>query len=112
MTETRQEKIHKYIHNLTEQLINDNKLLELNGADALNCSLDLKLDRANVSKDMNNLWKAGDLIKIQGKPVYYLDYHSLTEHFPNNFFPSIINKGESLELYLNNKNSTADELSF
>ena len=110
MTETRQEKIHKYIHNLTEQLINDNKLLELNGADALNCSLDLKLDRANVSKDMNNLWKAGDLIKIQGKPVYYLDYHSLTEHFPNNFFPSIINKGESLELYLNNKNSTAEKI--
>ena len=66
----RQNKIQNYIHELTEKIISENSFEEIYGADALNCSLDLHLDRANVSKEMNTLWKNGDLIKIHGKPVY------------------------------------------
>ncbi len=97
---TRQEKIMEYVHTLSEQLIASNQLNDNNGADALNTSLDLQLDRANVSKDLNALWKAGKLIKMHGKPVFYLDYHSLTKHYPNSFFPSIINNGDKISNYL------------
>ena len=97
---TRQEKIMEYVHILSEQLIASNQLNDNNGADALNTSLDLQLDRANVSKDLNALWKAGKLIKMHGKPVFYLDYHSLTKHYPNSFFPSLINNGDKISNYL------------
>lgn len=97
---SRQSKIQNYIHELTEKIIFENLFEEICGADASNCSLDLHLDRANVSKEMNTLWKNGDLIKIHGRPVYYLDYQSLITHYPDSFFPSIINKSESITNYL------------
>lgn len=52
---SRQNKIQNYIHELTEKIISENLFEEICGADASNCSLDLHLDRANVSKEMNTL---------------------------------------------------------
>ena len=43
------------------------------GIDAYTLSIDLKLDRANVSRTLNRLWRDGFLIKFQGKPTLFLD---------------------------------------
>lgn len=95
----RNSRVYQYIQQTTEQLILSNKLNE-GGAEALGCAIDLKLDRANVSKEMNALWKDGKIIKMQGKPVFYLDYEMIRKHYPDSFIPSIISKNEKLESYL------------
>ena len=106
MKTSRIEKIAEYAKSQTKKIISLNQQDET-GIDALNCSLDLKLDRANVSKDLNTLWKEGRLIKIQGKPVYFLDYKTLIDYYPNSFFPSVISKNESLSNYFNHsRNNT------
>ena len=94
------DKIKEYVKTKTEELIEKDILSKCGGIDALNCALDLKLDRANVSKDLNLLWKNGDLIKIQGKPVYYLHYQTLIFNYPDNFFPSFISANDSIENYI------------
>ena len=102
MNSQRLDKIKKYLKVKTAELIETDQLNQ-NGVDALNCSLDLQLDRANVSRDLNTLWKNGDAIKIQGKPVYYLDYAMLTQHYPDCFFPSVVGKDENFNNYLSQK---------
>ena len=108
MKTNRIEKIAAYAKEKTKSIISLNRQNET-GIDALNCSLDLGLDRANVSKDLNTLWKDGKLIKIQGKPVYFLDYETLIDTYPNSFFPSVISKNESLSNYFNTEYSTENK---
>lgn len=98
----RTQKIYEYVKTHTQILIQSNTL-DNTGIDALGCSIDLNLDRANVSKELNMLWKAGKLIKIQGRPVFYLDYITLSNEYPNCFIPSVISKNECLSNYLKEK---------
>lgn len=103
MKASRIEKIKNYVKTKTFEIISSGNL-ENYGIDAINCALDLHFDRANVSKDLNILWKSGALIKAQGKPVYYFDYETLINAFPNCFFPSILRKNEKISNYIiNNK---------
>ena len=96
---TRIERISSYLKEQTDAILQDG-LNNEPGIDALLCALDLHLDRANVSKDLNRLWKEGRAVKVQGKPVYYLDYTVLSRHFPNQYIPSIISKNENLTDFL------------
>lgn len=109
MAKTRIERIEQYLKEQTRLLIQNGQVEQV-GIDALNCALDLNLDRANVSKDLNKLWKEGKVIKIQGKPVYYLDYNVLNQYFPDHFFPSVISKNEKFYNYLNKTNTSEASL--
>ena len=71
-TMNRIDKIHEEVKKNTLKLINEYKVDD-NGISALEVSLDLKLDRANVSKDLNTLWKNDVIIKVQNHPVLFLD---------------------------------------
>lgn len=102
---TRLEKISIYLKDHTDKILKDG-LTDDPGIDALLCALDLHLDRANVSKDLNRLWKEGKAVKVQGKPVYYLDYFVLSKYFPNQYIPSIISKNENLTDFLSIKSHT------
>lgn len=102
MNLSRREQVYLYIQNKTQQLIAAKKI-DHSGVDALSCAIDLKLDRANVSKELNELWRDGKIIKIQGRPVYYLSYQTLSDHFPNCYIPSIICKNDCLSNYLKEK---------
>lgn len=62
----------------------------------------LHMDRANVSRELNDLHKAGVLIKMQGKPTLYAYKAHLLKKFPGAFFPSTIPKGVSLSEYTDN----------
>ena len=100
MKNSRRDKILAYAKEETKKIISQN-LINETGGDALSASLDLGFDRANVSKDLNSLWKEGKLVKIQGKPVYFLDFETLTDYYPNLFFPTVISKDEKLSNYFN-----------
>lgn len=99
---SRIERIHQYVIDLTVSLINENNL-DNNGADALVISLDLKLDRSNVSRELNKLWKEGKLIKIQGRPILFLDYATLKNEFSFNYIPLSITSENNISYYLNNE---------
>ena len=62
---SRKDKIYDYVKLHTKEMI-DTHSLENSGSDALSIALDLKLDRTNVSRELNTLWKEGRLIKLQG----------------------------------------------
>ncbi|MDR1771978.1 MAG: sigma 54-interacting transcriptional regulator [Hungatella sp.] len=66
------------------------------GADAYTLAIDLKMDRANVSRALNKLWRDGLLIKFQGKPTLFLDRKLVSEYHPGFFIPQTVAKGEVL----------------
>lgn len=101
MTLTRKERVLQAVRQNTLQLISENKL-ENSGVDATSLSGLLQLDRANVSKELNRLWHEGRLVKIQGKPILFLDYNELTSAFPDRFIPLTISNSDSLRNYTGN----------
>ncbi len=59
----------------------------------------LSMDRANVARELNALYREGKLIKLQGKPTLYLCRATLARRYPSSFFPSTIPKGSTLQSY-------------
>jgi len=60
----------------------------------------LHMDRANVARELNNLYRNGQLIKLQGKPTLYLCRSVLSAEYPNVFFPSTLPKGTTIQEHL------------
>ena len=60
----------------------------------------LMMDRANVARELNLLYQDGQLIKIQGKPTYYISRFHLEQHYPSVFFPSTLPKGSEIQSFL------------
>ncbi len=60
----------------------------------------LHMDRANVARELNNLYRNGQLIKIQGKPTLYICRSVLSRKYPKVFFPSTLPKGGRLLDYI------------
>lgn len=71
------------------------------GSDALSLSLDYGMDRANVSRMLNQLWRKGELIKIQGRPTYFLDVAIVKERYRNGSLLQSYTSVESLLQLLN-----------
>lgn len=101
---SRREKIQEYIRSHSEEIIVSGNIDD-NGIDAEGISLDLKIDRANVSRELNQLWKSGYLIKIAGRPVFYLDSETVANAFPDAYVPSFIPKENCLSDYINSVNT-------
>lgn len=59
----------------------------------------LGMDRSNVARELNSLYRDGRVIKLQGKPTLYICRSTLAKKYPGAFFPSTIPKGSSLEEY-------------
>lgn len=55
----------------------------------------LKMDRANVARELNKLYRDGQLIKLQGKPTLYICRATLSRQYPGIFFPSTLPKGSN-----------------
>ena len=91
--------IEEYIRINTRSLIQNNNL-EQNQMNALVISQDLKLDRANISKDLNTLWRNGKILKVEGRPVVFYDISVLLNVYGISHLPQTIYKGESILDYL------------
>jgi len=99
MALTRKERVLQIVKQNTIRIIRENKLDD-SGIDATSIAEILKLDRANVSKELNILWHEGKLIKIQGRPILFLDHNELTNAYPDSFIPLTIPCNESLTNYI------------
>lgn len=96
-------------------VVQENTQQALNAADEGNLGIHagtiaqmLGLDRANVARELNTLYKNGQLIKLQGKPTLYICRSVLGQRYPNVFFPSTMPKGSSLESYLTTQPATQE----
>lgn len=95
----RNQKVLERVHNLTLSFLSSGSL-DFQGIDAASLAIDLKLDRSNVSRILNELWKDKLLIKVLGRPTLFLDLAALKEYYPNQIIPSVIARGEKLSDFL------------
>lgn len=79
------------------------------GRDALNISLDLQMDRSNVSRLLNQLHHEGRLIKTQGRPTLFFARTPLENEHPDVHIPSVIPKGKSIQSYLKEEQELKNE---
>lgn len=80
------------------------------GIDAFTLAIDLKMDRANVSRVLNDLWREGLLIKFQGKPTLFLDRKLVSEYHPGFFIPQTVAKGEVLSHLIQTMEEAPDQV--
>ena len=66
------DKIHQYIQekSAAEQAANEGGAL---GVEAAEIAADLQILRSNVSRELNNLYRQGKIVKFSGRPVRYFD---------------------------------------
>lgn len=79
------------------------------GLDAFSISMDLKLDRSNVSRYLNALHREGRLIKVSGRPTLYYARRVIETAYPDSFFPSTLPIGSTIQDYFVSDISTAVE---
>lgn len=96
---SRKAKILTLVHETTQELL-DSGSEQITGIHAGMIAEKLQMDRANVARELNNLYRSGQLIKIQGKPTLYLCRSALSRRYPTVFFPSTLTKDEHLTDYI------------
>ena len=67
------------------------------GRDALNISLDLQMDRSNVSRLLNQLHHEGRLIKTQGRPTLFFAKTPLENEPPDVHIPVAFQRGRAVK---------------
>ncbi len=86
----REEDLYNKTIELTRIFLKDLNFENLS-TDALNLSLDLAIDRSNVSRILNKLHRENYLIKVQGRPTLFLARNVIVEQSSNKYISSIIN---------------------
>lgn len=105
MDKKKEEVYQHLIHHTAKQLQQHGSL----GRDALNISLDLQMDRSNVSRLLNQLHHEGRLIKTQGRPTLFFARTPLENEHPDVHIPSVIPKGKSIQSYLKEEHEQKSE---
>ena len=95
----RQARVLAAVQENTQTVLNSSSN-ELPGIHAGTIAEALHMDRANVARELNNLYRNGQLIKIQGKPTLYICRSILSKEYPKVFFPSTLPKGGQLLDYV------------
>ena len=106
---SRKLEIYQAVKKRTDHTLHQGNFQQL-GVDALTLSEALHMDRANVSRILNQLFTDGILIKIQGRPTMYITKDSL-ERFATNIehIPSVISKGQNIRQLLFQHSTRSDQ---
>ena len=76
----RKEKVYLQLEKLTQEIEKDNILKKMQiGFDATSIGEYLNINRANTSKELNELTNENKVFKIKGKPVYYIHKANMEE---------------------------------
>lgn len=95
----KKEEIYQLIHLDTKNKINHSNLDHL-GMGALEISTQLKMNRSNISRILNQLYNEGKLIKTSSRPVLFIDRSSINDAFQSIAIPSIIPKNKTINDYI------------
>lgn len=104
----KKETVYQYIRKDTITKLKTNNYDHL-GIDALTVSLELNMDRANISRLLNLLYNEGRTIKTSSRPVLFMDRASLEVRAKNGYIPSIIPKEKNAKDYFIDAADTAEE---
>ena len=97
-TKSRRERISDLLYEHTRKCIENQ---EINcGMQTTGIAEKLGLNRANVSRELNTLYRDGSVIKILGKPTLYLHRAAIMNLYPDSFFPMTIPKDKSIYDYI------------
>lgn len=96
---THTDKIIEFVKNETSSDIRQN-LYTFEKCNALIISMELYLDRSNVSRILNELHRSGIFIKKSGRPTTYMSREVLSSAFPFASFPDTLPKHAKIEDYL------------
>ena len=66
-------------------------------SDAQNIATELRLDRANVSRQLNRLWRDGSCLKVDGRPTFFVSLPVIADHYPGISFETTY---DSMETFL------------
>ena len=100
----RRDSIIRVIENYTQQQIL-NGSMDFSDCNAHNISVDLKIDRTNISRLLNQLHNEGKFIKISGRPTLYISMKVVANNFPYVSLPKIIDKGDDINNYIRQSSS-------
>lgn len=95
----KKQEVYDLIFHHTYKNMNNGTISNL-GMDALNISLDLQMDRSNISRLLNQLHKEGMLIKTQGRPTLFFARSPLEHNDKESYIPNIIPKGKDIMDYI------------
>lgn len=96
MAKTRRDLILSLVREYTSESIAD-KSFRFDKCNANDIALDLKLDRSNVSRILNQLFQELLLIKVEGRPTLYLSKDVIVSEYHLSSIPQIIPNKENLK---------------
>lgn len=96
----RKDIIFSYLKEYTQNTFLQHGDISNPGIDARSIAQALSLDRANVSRDLNELYREGMVIKLLGKPTRYLDHQLIIRYYPNTYIPNTIPSNQTLKEYI------------
>lgn len=96
---TNKEKILSYLKEETLQSINHHNFT-FEKCNALILSMELYIDRTNVSRILNDLHKEGKLIKKAGRPTTFISREIIRNSFPFVSIPDTLNKNETISDFI------------
>lgn len=105
---TRNEKVYDMLKKMSEDTTSEDLKSETCGFDATEIGKRLNISRNNVSKELNILVSEKKVIKIIGKPVYYID-RSRVEEILERKIDKNITETKSMRLLLKPDNSEYEE---
>ncbi|WP_252250123.1 sigma-54-dependent transcriptional regulator [Clostridium sp. ZBS13] len=109
---SRKERVYKKLKDLTQTINFSETLEEKIGFEASYIAKELNISRNNVSKELNCLVNEEMAVKIQGKPVLYLDKIYLQLKFGITIKESVITEYSSLSKMLKNEISLKKDEEF
>ena len=99
MAKTRRDLIMNLVREYTSESLAD-KSFSFERCNAFDIALDLKLDRSNVSRILNQLFNDLQLIKVEGRPTLYLSKDVIvSEYHFNNIHTFFIKTGITCIIY-------------
>lgn len=96
---SRQDRIFSIVQEHTQSMLPTLDILQI-GIHAGAISEQLHMDRANIARELNELYRSGQLIKVQGKPTLYICRSILSKEYPTVFFPSSFPKNQAIQDYI------------
>jgi transcriptional regulator with AAA-type ATPase domain len=100
----RKDKILKTLKIMCQESNENNE--NLSGITAQMIAAATGIDRSNVSRELNALMHDGKVVKIKGRPTFYLEKHMLMHKYSKEHIPDTFNSLDNLVTFINSNDDS------